>query len=415
MVVSRALIVAEPGPTSQELAQALTAGGFQVERASPAQLLARAEPDPCPDLLLISAALGLQRLALLSQRFSGEGKAPTTLVFPEGDFGALEVCVRGGFDYVTPPYLPSLMRSRMTSCWDRMQLTAAVADMAAAASLREYERELSIAHDIQSGFLPEELPTPQGWGIAARFQPAKQVAGDFYDLFELVGGRRLAVVIADVCDKGLGSALFMALIRTLLRHTAEHTSATDTIDADLRMEVDSIVEATDAAPPLWSVGAGPLVQAVAGTNRYMARNHQGQAYFCTLFFGVLDPVTGALLYINGGHNPPLLVRADGSHTMLNPTGPAVGILPNSTFSISHTSLRPGDTLFAFTDGVVEARDSSGAMLGLSRLVDLVTESGRGAEEILDTVVEAIQQHVGIADQHDDITMVAVQRMGTRFA
>jgi len=417
-----ALVVAEPSDIVQDLDDALREDGFEVMHTTPADLAVRSEMDLHPDLLLVSASLGLQRLALLSQRFEGGGgRAPTTVVFPEGDFAELEACVRGGFDYVTPPFLPSLLRIRVSSCWERWQLTMTVEEMAAAASLREYERELSIAHEIQSGFLPDELPIPPGWEVATRFEPAKQVGGDFYDVFELIRGQRIGFVVADVCDKGVGAALFMALIRTLIRHTAEHTGGWNLVSDGLTSMAVVDEGADDAedgedgefddlsVAPLLSVAAGPLVQAVVGTNRYLARNHLRQGYFATMFFGVLDPASGALLYINGGHNPPVLVRANGDYTTLGPTGPAVGMLSDSTYALGHTTLRPGDVLFTYTDGVVEARDTTGELFGMDRTMEVITKPGNTAEEMLGRVDEAMRHYVGSAQQTDDITMLAIRR------
>ena len=127
----------------------------------------------------------------------------------------------------------------MNSCWERWQLSTTVEEMAALASLRDYERELQIA-PRDPGRLPARIRCPcrDGWEIAAGFRPARQVAGDFYDVFDLVHGRRLAFVVADVCDKGVGAALFMALIRTLLRHTAEHTGSSRAAGDDLAIAVD---------------------------------------------------------------------------------------------------------------------------------------------------------------------------------
>jgi serine phosphatase RsbU (regulator of sigma subunit) len=390
----------------------LSAGGFVVHSATEEEVYVSSDTDTDigPDALLVSASLGLQRVAMLARRFAHLPSPPTTIVFPQGDLGALEACVRGGFDYVLPPFLPSLLRSRMSSCWERGQLANAVEDMAAEASLRSYERDLSIAHEIQSGFLPEHLPAPHGWDVASRFRPARQVAGDFYDGFELVDGRRLGFVVADVCDKGVGAALFMALIRTLLRHTAEHTGASSLAETD--DDVVNVMSTADGGtlpPPLLSVGAGPLVQAVVATNRYLTRNHLRQGYFATLIFGVLDPGSGQLLYINGGHNPAVLLRADGSHTLLTPTGPAVGMMPHSSYALGHTSLERGDTLLLYTDGVVEARAVNGALFGMDQLLEVLREPVRSAETMLSNVDIALRGHVGGAEQSDDITMLALHR------
>ncbi|CAM3307000.1 PP2C family protein-serine/threonine phosphatase [Kibdelosporangium persicum] len=383
MTSATALLVAEPAACTDELDRALRDDGFEVSHADIDGVESQAA-----DLVLVSASFGLHRIALLSQRLAGPEDSPTVVVFPGEDLEELQACVRGGFDYVVPPFLPALLRTRLTSCRERGRLTRAVEEMAAVASLREYERDLSIAREIQSGFLPDELPCPPGWELAARFRPAKQVAGDFYDGFDLADGRRLGLVVADVCDKGIGAALFMALIRTLVRHTAQHTGTGD---------------------PACDIGVEPLRQAVCGTNRYLARNHLRQGYFATLFFGVLDPDTGMLFYINGGHNPPVLARAAGGRFLLEPTGPAVGMMPDSEFAIGQTRLLPGDQLFVYTDGVVEARDNGGGQFGTERMLDLIGRPASCADVLLDRVDERLRRHVGSAEQSDDITMLALRR------
>jgi hypothetical protein len=344
----------------------------------------------------------LHKIALLTERFASQGRPPTTVVYPEGDIAALETCVRAGFDYIAPPFAPSLLRTRLTTCWERGQLTMAVEEMATAASVQTYERDLAIAHEIQSGFLPDSLPIPDGWEVDAKFHPARIVAGDFYDAFELDGGKRVALLVADVCDKGVGAALFMALIRTMLRHTAEQAVGWD-------LPGDGLWPGKGREVTTLSIGAGPLLQAVSSTNSYMARHHRKQGYFCTLFFGLLDPRSGVLLYINGGHNPAILVRADGNHVLLGPTGPAVGMFASSSYLLDQVSLQPGDWLYMYTDGVTEARDASGEFFGMSRVVDVVTQPGRTAGELLEAIDTAIRHHAGGARQHDDITMLALRR------
>jgi serine phosphatase RsbU (regulator of sigma subunit) len=144
----------------------------------------------------------------------------------------------------------------------------------------------------------------------------------------------------------------------------------------------------------------------------MARHHHRQGYFCTLFFAVLDPVTGSVLYVNGGHNPAVLVRANGDHVQLGPTGPAVGMFAHSTFLLDHVSLGPGDALFLYTDGITETRNITGEFFGMDRTIDAVTSPGRTASQLLDFVEDEVLRYMGDADQHDDMTMLAVRRTAT---
>jgi phosphoserine phosphatase RsbU/P len=421
MPPKRVLIVAEPCGSAEELSEALRAGDMEVEYVRPGDLAEPKDDDERPDVILVGASLGLKKVSLLGHHFELGGRVPTTMVFADDDAAALEACVTGGFDYIVPPFLPALVQSRMTSSFDRWSLARTVEDMVTERRLREYEKEMSVAHDIQAGFLPGSLPSPDGWEISARFKPARQVGGDFYDVFELINGGRIAFVVADVCDKGLGAALFMSLIRTLLRHTAEHTSHSHFSEDDMTIVEDSTPGAETAVPPLLSVSggmslppllsisAGPLVQAVIGTNRYLTRHHLDQGYFATMFFGVLDPESGELVYINGGHNPPVLSRADGSSELLDPTGPAVGMLPDCSYSLGHVCLDPGDALLIYTDGVTDARDSGGKLFGTDRMMVPEIMSGQTAAGLIDALYQGLQDYIGTADQFDDITMVAVRR------
>ena len=199
------------------------------------------------------------------------------------------------------------------------------------------------------------------------------------------------------------------MFRTLLRHTAQHIDGQTPVEDDLADAVDAARDTGQAVPPL-VVGAAPLVQAMVGTNRYIARNHLRQGYFATIFFGVLDPVSGSLIYINGGHNPPVLTRSDGLQTSLHPTGPAVGLLPDSVFSLGQTTVGSGDTLFLYTDGVVEARNTDEQLYGLQRTQDVLTATApdAAAEDLLDVLDRDLRSFVGTAEQSDDITMLALR-------
>ncbi|MFJ7157671.1 PP2C family protein-serine/threonine phosphatase [Streptomyces sp. NPDC101118] len=353
---------------------------------------------PEADVLLAPARVPGEGVRSAVRRLRLRAGAPTAVVWTVDDFEDLEAHVRLGHDYLVPPFLPALVGARLQSCSERAELGRTLREADARAELMSYEKELEIGREIQAGFLPEALPVPEGWEIDVRFRPARQVAGDFYDVFELVHRRRLALVVADVCDKGVGSALFMALIRSLLRHTAENSG------------LQHLVAAGRSGGAIPVVGATPLLNAVTATNGYLTRNHLRQGYFATLFFAVLDPLTGSLVYINGGHNPPLLLRGDGSAPVpLEPTGPAVGVLPDCSYALGHTRLDPGDTLFAYTDGVPEARCPDGSFLGDDRMLDLLSQHTGSGRAVLDRMDLAVREHTGEAEQHDDVTMLALHR------
>ena len=266
---------------------------------------------------------------------------PVIMISAVTEMDSVVKCIElGATDYLPKPFNPVLLKARVGATLEKKRLRDQERLWA-----KSLERELEIGREIQKSFLPEELPQVAGWEIAARFRPARQVAGDFSDAFLLPSSGRIGLVIADVCDKGVGAALFMALFRSLLRATA-----------------------TGAA---WGPEAATeLLRTVRLTNDYIARTHGRSNMFATLFFGVLDPATGSLLYVNGGHEAPILFGPAGVKTRLSPTGPAVGMLPDMPFEVRETRLEAGEGLLAFTDGVTDARGASG-FYGEGRLLALL--------------------------------------------
>lgn len=265
------------------------------------------------------------------------------------------------------------------------------------------ERELEIGRQIQASFLPEELPQPPGWQIGAYLKPAREVAGDFYDVFTLTQDTKLAVIIGDVCDKGVGSALFMTLFRSLLRAMANLNPSTG------RISPAPIGPDPDRSRSVWASSAARLKNAVTETNNYVAYTHGRAVRFTTLFFGLIDPVSGAMVYINGGHEPPLILGSAGVKARLMPTGPVVGIFPELDYEIRETKLEPGDTLFLYTDGVTDVRNAAGEFFGESRLLSLLSQPVASAEELLSQIESKLLAHMVGASQFDDITMLVVKR------
>jgi serine phosphatase RsbU (regulator of sigma subunit) len=256
--------------------------------------------------------------------------------------------------------------------------------------LVQVERDMEIGRQIQAGFLPKELPTVQGFEVACHFHPAREVSGDFYDAFALPSGH-VALVIADVCDKGLGAALYMTLFRSLLRAFAEQ-------------------EAERSYDPRGTPLAESIARsAVERTNSYVAATHGWQCMFCTLFFGVLDTVTGSLSYVNAGHDAPILYGAGGIKSGLTKTGPVVGIDASNSYGMASVVLEPGDTLLAYTDGVTEARNPAGEFFGEKRLRSILQAQDASAAALVTGVMGALHEHIAGAEPHDDVTMLAVRR------
>lgn len=269
------------------------------------------------------------------------------------------------------------------------------------ASLLRYKRELEIGRNIQATFLPDSLPQIPGWEIAARFHAAHEVAGDFYDVFDAPGGR-VALAIADVCDKGVVAAMFMALLRSLLRaFVQQHYFRGADSRAWTKLRGDARVAHMDT---------GALLNTIRLTNAYIGSNHGETHIFATLFFAILDPESGAMIYANCGHLPPVLCKEDGSEQQLMPTGPAIGLLPDAAFHVEHALFDPGDLLFACTDGVTEARNPEGEMFGEARLAELrQAHAGESAEEMLVAIETAVRDFIAGGEPTDDLTMLAVKR------
>ncbi|MBW4578387.1 MAG: SpoIIE family protein phosphatase [Tildeniella nuda ZEHNDER 1965/U140] len=268
------------------------------------------------------------------------------------------------------------------------------------------DAELEKGRQIQLDFLPNTLPQLPGWEIAACFYPARQVAGDFYDAFMLPGGN-VGLVIADVCDKGVGAALFMALFRSLIRVFSGQTrlGGIAIIGNDVNEGLANLID-SQVTTDLDQINA---LKAVALTNNYIAQEHAEMSMFATLFFGVLNPSTGVLTYINGGHEPLFVLQDSVVKQTLNSTGPAVGMMPNMKFKVQQIQLEPGDTLFGYTDGVTEARAPDHALFTPKRLMTLLQQPIASASALLDGIKTTLFKYIDNAPQFDDITMLAIQR------
>ncbi len=277
--------------------------------------------------------------------------------------------------------------------------------------LEEYSQalnsELEKGREIQKNFLPSDFPELASWELAAYFKPARQVAGDYYDVFHLPE-KKIGIVIADVCDKGVGAALFMALFRSLIRiFSGQFEVNTGACHIRTLTNENAARGGHDHDLPLVDREA---LQAVVHTNNYVARNHGDLGMFATLFFGVLDPQTGVLSYINAGHDPLIVLAIQGGvRQRLNPTGPAVGLNADVDFRIARTLIKPGEILLGYTDGVPEATSHAGELFGAKRLTALFGKTFNTAAELTTLIADQVQVHTGAAEQFDDITMLALRR------
>ncbi len=283
------------------------------------------------------------------------------------------------------------------------------------ASLLRYKKELEIGREIQAGFFPASLPQPPGWQLTARFQPAREVAGDFYDAFPAPMSR-IGMIIADVCDKGVVAALFMALLRSLLRafilqhYTVKTGNPMQEVEPQPNKEDRWHLGQPSWPRPFYPSDKAALLDTIRLTNAYIGSHHANIHIFATLFVCVLDPVTGRLIYVNSGHVPPLIVDKNGQERRLMPSGPAIGLLPNAHFTVEEVYLQRDDTLLAYTDGISEARNSERELFGADPLVSLMTQhSSEPVERLADAIESAVEEHTGSKIPADDVTFFILRR------
>jgi len=250
------------------------------------------------------------------------------------------------------------------------------------------EEELEVSRSIQMSMLPAEPPRVDGWQFAAYFEAARQVGGDFYDLFPLPGEPgRLAVVIADVSDKGVPAALFMTLSRTTIRNIA------------LR-------------------GRAPA-EVLSWANRYIQEDSQADM-FLSAFYAELNTNNGQLTYANAGHNPPFLWRkAESRFYRLPPSSPILGVLPDLDVTVSTMHLEVGDVLILYTDGISEAMNPDFDEFGIPRFEEsmrklLVEHPDMNMADFRTAIADSVHDFAGDMVQSDDITLLVIKRVETKY-
>lgn len=237
--------------------------------------------------------------------------------------------------------------------------------------------EMQLARRMQENFLPEVLPEIPGWSLGIRWNTAREVGGDFYDIFDLPDGR-VALVIADVSDKGMPAAMYMTVARTLIRSF-------------------TTVESTPA-------------QILQKANNQLTSDRK-TAMFVTAVVAILDPESGSLVCANAGHNPPMIIRKDkGKVDRIPHGGIALGVTDDCQLKDYNTVLVPGDSFLLYTDGLTDSSNSSGEAFGEQRLINLLKKLNKTpAEELLEKVDLTVRQFCQDEPAADDLTMLAIAR------
>lgn len=238
------------------------------------------------------------------------------------------------------------------------------------------EKELALASQIQKDFLPQENPACDNFDIAGSNIPCHQVGGDYYDFIE-IDPCRLGIVIADVSGKGVSASLLMASLRAAL-HSEIH--------------------------PLYA-----LEEMATKLNDFVHRSSASNS-FITFFFCELNRENGDLLYVNAGHNPPLILKKKGGIERLESSGLCLGMFPSSTYKIGKVKIEPGDLALFFTDGITEGRNKKNEEFTEERLISFVKKHSKlSAEELIDKIHETLDSFTSGTEPMDDMTVITIKR------
>ena len=332
-----------------------------------------------PDIDMVVSDINMPQmdgLTLLEQIPSVNPNIRSVIISAYGDMQNIRTAMnRGAFDFVTKPL--DFKDLRHTIARTLRNLVEWREALASRDQLVVLQNELDVASKIQQSILPTEFPQHENYGIHASMEPARNVGGDFYDILMLERDH-IGLAIADVSDKGVPASLFMMSSRTLLKGTA--------------------------------IGLPQPGDVLSDVNDLLYEENE-TAMFVTVFYAVYSPMTGELTYANGGHNPPLLIHADGSSEFLPQIGGiALGIAQGIPFPQRTLTLQRGDTLLLYTDGVTEAMNAESEEFGVERLQTIFRDTPpTSAQATNDAVFAAVHAFAGDTPQSDDITCLSISR------
>ncbi len=320
-------------------------------------------------------------LTLLEQIPKVDPNIRSVIISAYGDMKNIRTAMnRGAFDFVTKPI--DFEDLRVTIDRTLRHLTEWREALSSRDRLIALQNELDVASKMQRSILPTRFPKGPNYQAFANMEPARNVGGDFFDVLRLENGR-IGFAIADVSDKGVPAALFMMSSRTLLKGAAIGIGGRD---------------------------PGEVLREV---NHLLCEDNEA-SMFVTVLYAVYDPANGELTYANGGHNPPLVVHADGSSTLLPLTGGiALGMMPDIPYLQNTITLSLGETLVLYTDGVTEAMNGKGEQFGIERLRGIFAAAAlKDSREANQAVFETVRNFVGDTPQSDDITCLTFCRSET---
>ena len=334
-----------------------------------------------PDISIILSDInmpemdGLTLLARLNELKNPALK--TVIVSAYGDMDNIRTAMnRGAFDFITKPINFEDLEITINKTINHIRVLQQANEEHE--QLISLQHDLDIAKEIQHAILPKifpPFPERNDFELYAFMEAAKSIGGDFYDFF-LIDDEHLGLVIADVSDKGIPAAIYMAVSRTIIRASAiKGISTSECLDY---------------------------------SNQLLFKESMN-SMFVTVFYGILNTSSGAFTYSNAGHNPPYILRKNGSIEMLEITGDIVmGIMDDIQYKTKSAQLNPGDGLFLYTDGVTEANNAEYELFDEDRLEELLTDlENLTPKEIINKVVIALDVFTGELPQADDTTMLAL--------
>jgi serine phosphatase RsbU (regulator of sigma subunit) len=389
---SRILIVDDEPFNIDYLEQELEDMGYLTLSATNGREALNLVETESPDMILLDIMMPVMNGFEVLGRLKDDKEwrdIPIVVISAMDDLSSMVKAIElGAEDYLSKPFEPVLLQARLKACLDKKRLHEIEQQ-----HIQSLERELDIAREIQADFLPDDVIQPKGWEIATAFLAAREVAGDFYDVFHLPGGY-IGLILGDVCDKGVGSALYMALFRSLLRAASDLPT--------LASEVEEQSTITDPA--------AVMINAVRLTNDYICNVHHS-ANYSTLFFGALDPTSGLLRYIVAGHERPLILNGSGIKTELKRTGPVVGLLEDADYQVAAYQFEEGDLLLLYSDGFTDIENPDGDMFGSERFKSLLTANFGSTQSFVNNILQKVSAFAEDAAQFDDMTILAVRKRG----
>jgi sigma-B regulation protein RsbU (phosphoserine phosphatase) len=364
----------------QKFRRQIRGGEFEFSFAhNGAEALERLQAEPQTEMVLTDINMPvMDGLALLGKISERDATIKTVVVSAYSDMENIRTAMnRGAYDFLIKP----INFEDLTATIDKTARHARMLKQALKEreQLMAIQQELNVATRIQQAILPCEFPPFPGvkeFDLYAAMIPAREVGGDFYDFF-LLDQDRLGIVIGDVSDKGVPAAIFMAVTRTLLKSIAV-------------------------------AGVGPS-ECLERVNRLLVAENTS-CMFVTLCYGILNIRSGEFEYCNAGHNPPILVAPQGAATQLEaPGGVAVGVTDEIPYRTGTVRIRPGETLFLYTDGITEAADGDHQMFSVERLQACLQQAGDASpRQFINAVVYEVREFAGDAPQSDDLTMLVLK-------